>query len=403
MRLLAPIDRHDRTLLLGCATLACLFILVLALFSPPRDNDDPTPSSYSTAPHGAKAAYDLLRQSGYQVERQSEPLEQWLSQAGNRIDEHTTVVFAQPFLQNVDGARGTVQAILQKGGRVLVTGFAGGLLLPQNAVVARRSQNECNAQANGFGELAASGDIRITPEAYWKTSDALYEAEYTCADQVVAATYKLRTGVAIWWASSSPLENSGIQKADNLVLFLNSIGPPTTTHVVWDESLHGDAPFLLSYTKDTPLRWIGWQLALVAALLLWSRGRRSGPLRPDPILPRATPIEFVHSLGSLYQASAATQTAVNDAYHYFRRRLERWIGISQTLAAESSAMSTALAQLFGARAETLQKTLVICEEARASEKLSTTHALNAIQALHEFNDVIANSSTGNQTWNKTHR
>jgi len=400
VRLPASIDRHDRTLLLGCVALAAVFILVLALFSPPRENDDPTPSSYSTAPHGAKAAYELLRQSGYQVERQSEPLEQWLSQAGNRIDQHTTVVFAQPFLQNVDAARGTVQAILQKGARVVVTGFAGGLLLPQNAVVARRSSGECNAEPNGFGELAASGDIRITPEAYWKTSDPLYQVEYTCADQVVAATYKLRDGVAVWWASSSPLENSGIQKADNLVLFLNSIGPPATTRVTWDESLHGDAPSLLSYTQGTPLRWIGWQLALVAALLLWSQGRRSGPLRPDPVLPRATSIEFVHSLGSLYQASAATQTAVSDAYHYFRQRLERLVGISQTLAAKSPAMSAALAQHFGARAQTLQQTLVTCEEAGASENLSAAAALNAIQALHELN---ANSSTGNLTWNKTHR
>lgn len=403
MRLPATIDRRDRTLLLACVALAALFILVLALFSPPRDNNDPTPSSYSTAPHGAKAAYELLRQSGYQVERQSEPLEQWLSQAGHRIDEHTTVIFAQPFLQNVDGARETVQAILQKGGHVLVTGFAGGLLLPENAVVARRAQRECNAQANGFGELAASGDIRITPEAYWKASDSLYQAEYTCTDQVVATTYKLSNGTAIWWAGSSPLENSGIQKADNLVLFLNSIGPAATTHVIWDESLHGDAPSLLSYTQGTPLRWIGWQLALVAALLLWSQGRRSGPLRPDPAVPRATPIEFVHSLGSLYQGSSATQTAVSDAYHYFRQRLERLVGISQTLAAKSPAMSAALAPLFGARAETLQQTLMTCEEARASEKLSTGAALNAIQALHEFNDLIVNSSTGNQTWNKTHR
>jgi Domain of unknown function (DUF4350) len=382
---LTSVDRNDKMLLMGCGVLVAIFILMLALFSPAKDNEDPTPSSYSTAPHGAKAAYELLRQTGYHVERQSEPL----AQIEDRVDQHSTVVFAEPFLQNVDAARESVQAILEKGGRVLVTGYPGGLLVPGNAVQpSRLAGGECDADANGFGELAGSGAIRIAPDAQWKPSNPLHEVEYTCHGQAVVVTYKVGKGLVIWWADSSPLENSGIQSADNLVFFLNSIGPAETTSVFWDESLHGDSPSLLSYTRGTPLELIGWQLALVAALLLWSQGRRNGPLRPDPTLLRTTPIEFVHSLGSLYQASAASQTAVNDAYQYFRQRLERRVGIPQTLAAKAPAMSVALTQQFGAGAQPLQQTLVACEEAREMEKLSTQAALSTIQALHDCDDLI---------------
>jgi hypothetical protein len=388
-------------LLLGCAALVVTLIVVLALFSPSNNEEDLTPSSYSTAPHGAKAAFELLQQAGYQVERQSESL----AQIEDRVDEHATVVFAEPFLQNVTASRDTVKSLLDKGARVLVTGYAGGLLVPGNAVeVNRFSRSACDADANGFGQLAGSGTIRMTPESRWKQSNPLHQVAYTCRGDAVAVTYKADKGTVVWWASSIPLENSGLQQADNLVFFLNSIGPPATTHVFWDESLHGDSPSLLSYTRGTPLHLIGWQLVLVAALLLWSYGRRSGPLRPDPLVPRTTQIEFVHSLGSLYQAAGANQIAVSGAYQRFRQRLERSFAIPKNLSAE--ALGAALSQHFGAGGEQVQQTLIASEQAMRTEDLSTKTALERVQALHDCDDSIEQrthlAKPRTQQWKTTH-
>jgi hypothetical protein len=370
-------------LLLGCAALLGTLIVVLALFSPSNDDQDLTPSSYSTAPHGAKAAFELLREAGYQVERQSESL----TQIEDRVDEHVTVVFAEPFLQNVTDSREAVKTLLDKGARVLVTGYTGGLLVPGNAVeVNRYSQSPCDAEANGFGQLAGSGTIRMRPEARWKQSNPLQQVDYTCRGDAVAVTYRSGKGMVIWWASSLPLENCGLQQVDNLVFFLNSIGPPANTHIFWDESLHGDSPSLLSYTRGTPLHWIGWQLILVAALLLWSYGRRSGPLRPDPLTPRTTQIEFVHSLGSLYQAASANQLAVSGAYQHFRQRLERLFAIPQSSSAQT--LGPVLARHFGAESEQLQQTLVASEQAMGMESLSSKTALTRVQALHDCDDWI---------------
>lgn len=403
MSVRASLDRRDRTLLLGCGALVIIFIIVLAFFSPASDNDDPTPSSYSTTPHGAKAAYELLRQAGYQVERQSDPL----AQIADRVDDHATVVIAEPYLRNVAASQSAVEALLEKGARVLVTGFSGGWLVPESALQDYRySRPACVADPNGFQPLAASGAIRIVPEAHWKQSNLLQDVAYTCQGDAVAVTYKVGKGTVVWWANSLPLENAGLQQADNLVFFLNSIGP-RGTHVFWDESLHGDAPSLLGYARGTPLALAAWQGALVASLLLWSYGRRSGPLRADPVIRRTTPIEFVHSLGSLYQASGASQTAVNDAYQQFRQQLERQVGIPQTLSPGATLMPAALRQHFGAGAEQLQQALLACEQAGETEKLSSRNALARIQALHDCQDVIDQriqnhpALPGSQTWKKT--
>jgi hypothetical protein len=381
---LESMDRRDKTLLLACGTLLLVFIVVLAVFSPAADNDDPTPSSYSTAPHGARAAFEVLGRVGYQVERQSDPL----MQIADRVDGDVTVVIAEPYWRNVASSQAAVRALLDKGARVLATGFSGGWLLPQSWLETYRyPRPACGADPNGFQPLAASGTVRMVPEAHWKQSNPLQNVVYTCQGDAVAVTYKVGKGTIVWWANSLPLENAGIQQADNLVFFLNSVGP-RGTHVFWDESLHGDPPSLLSYARGTPLVLALWQGALVACLLLWSYGRRSGPLRPDPVIRRATPVEFVHSLGSLYQASGACRTAVNNAYQQFRQQLEQRFGISQSLAAEAPLMTVVLRQHFGAGAERLQQALLDAQQAGEAEKLPPRTALARIQALHDCQDVI---------------
>lgn len=397
----ASLNRRDKRLLLGCGALVVVLIAVVAVLSPANEDDDPTPSSDSVAPHGARAAFQLLQQAGYPVQRQEDSL----AALEETTAAHTTVIFAEPFLANVSAAKETVKRILDQGGRVLATGYSGGLLLPENAVARNPLPTDegCDAHSTGLGELAGSGTIHITAAARWKPGNAT--AAYTCAGDTVAVTYKAGKGTVVWWASSLPLENAGIQQKDNLVFFLNSVGPSATTHVLWDESLHGTPPSLMSYTRGTPLKWMGWQVLLVGGLLLWSYGRRSGPLRPDPALARTAQIEFVHSLGSLYQAANATQTAVGDAYQQCRQQMEQVFAIPQSFSAASTGMSLALSRQFSAGAERVQQALVDCEQAMATETLSPKIALARIQALHDCLPALNQTPTNTQgkPWKRTHR
>lgn len=377
-----PIGRRDRIVLLVCGVLVAVLILVIAFFSPPREGDeDFTPSSYSTDKHGAKAAFELLRKSGYHVDRQNVPL----ADVVGHVDDHTTVVIAEPFMQDLLDSRAAVKEILDRGGRVLVTGATGAMLVPGNGLEYGQSpkRDECDAEPNGFGEIANSGKVRMRAPVSWRPDNPLQRVEYTCEDRAVVVTYFVGKGTVVWWASSFPLENIGIQRADNLALFLNSVGPPKTTHVIWDESLHGEFRSLWSYADGTPIHLIWGQLALVAVLLLFSYSRRSGPLRPDPVVSRATPIEFVRSLGSLYQKAGANSIAVAIGYQRFRYKLEKQFAIRQTLAADDPALLELLTSRFGACAPGIQRDLIACENAAGEEKITSREALTLVQALHD--------------------
>jgi hypothetical protein len=380
-------DPRDRNLLIGCGVLVAILIVALAFFAPPRQGDrDPTPYSYSTGEHGAKAAFEVLIRSGYTVERQNAPL----SEIVGRIGEHTTLVIAEPYAQNVLDARATIKQALDRGARVLATGSYGAMLLPEWSLDERdfRWGTHCQDEPNGFGDIANSGKVQVRGTTYWARTQPLQRVEYTCNGNAVVVSYASGKGEVIWWASSFPLQNVGIQHENNLALFLNSIGP-VSNHVVWDESFHGSSPSLWSYADGTPLHLVWGQLALVALLLLFSYSRRSGPIRPDPVVSRATPLEFIYSLGSLYQKAGAANVAVAVAYKRFRHRLETQFAVAQALSAGNPALLQELTSRFGSAAARIQQNLLACEDVTDTENLPARQALRLVQALHDDQALIS--------------
>jgi hypothetical protein len=369
----------------GCVAVVAMLIVFAALFSPSSQNQNPTPFSDSTSQHGAKAAFELLQKSGYRVERQNAPL----SDAIDPIDAHTTLVLAAPYLQDMEQARGLVKRALDQGARVLATGSSGAMLLPESHLDDKKwtATATCEAQPNDFGELAGSGKVEMRPGVYWEPTHPLQRVEYTCHGDPVVVRYRFGKGEVIWWADSFPLENAGIERVDNVNLFLKSIGP-TTNRVLWDESLHGASRSLWSYADSLPLRLVWGQLALIALLLLFSFGRRSGPLRPDPVTLRTAPLEFVHSLGSLYRKARATNVAVAITYKQLRLRLERQFSIPRSFAAENPVLLVRLASRLGAAAKGMRKDFAASEEAASSENMSTRDALALVRALKDDEALI---------------
>lgn len=383
---LGSIEVRDRKLLIGCGVSIAILVVAIGFLSPQSKNkEDPTPFSDSTEKHGAKAAFELLTRAGYKVERHYAPL----SEIVDRVDAQTTLVIAEPYMQDVVEARTAIKQALDRGARVLVTGYSGAMLVPGNGLNYRgqNMQSDCEAEPNGFGEIANSGKVQMRGAAHWITTQPLQWVEYTCNLQAVVVRYASGKGEVIWWASSFPLENTGIQHEDNVALFLNSIGP-VSNHVVWDESLHGSPRPLWSYANGMPLNLVWAQLAVVAFLLLFSYSRRSGPLRPDPIVSRATPIEFVHSLGSLYHKAGATGAAVAIVYQRFRHKLEKRFDVGQSLPAEDSAMLSLLTSRFGTRAAGIQRDMLACENAAGVEDLPARQALALIQSLYDDESLI---------------
>lgn len=376
MTWLASLNRRDRQILAATGFAAVLLIAVLVFWGP-AEQDTGVPASDSNAPHGAHAAYLLLERLGYRIDRSADPLAQMASSA----TPQTTLIVADPFYQRDDDARNAVQQILARGGRVVVTGFSGALLLPHGEVSVGFATERpgCEAQPVGLNAMASSGEVQMDVRAVWRGKAPQQEVVYRCGKDGVVVTWPSGKGTVVWWSSASPLENANIADAGNMALLLNSLGPRATTQIVWDESLHGALPSIWSYASGTVLPLVWCQCAVIALLLLFSFARRSGPLRPDPVVRRAAPLEFIRSLGSLYRKAAATNVAVSVAYQAFRLRLQRAAGIS--VQESPKAAIAAMLRRYPQTDRELENVLELAEGAASGSPLNEKSALRLIVLL----------------------
>src|ERR1700758_3267546 len=132
MKLLASLganmpDSGDRRLLLITAVLVLCTTVLLVLVHPEEQPDSYIPSTYSAAPHGAKAAYLLLARLGYRVERS----EGTLSSVAEAADAHTILILAQPTRAPSQQETAAVRRLLERGGRVLAAGSLAASAVPE--------------------------------------------------------------------------------------------------------------------------------------------------------------------------------------------------------------------------------------------------------------------------------
>jgi Domain of unknown function (DUF4350) len=385
MRLFTSLDAKDRRLLLICLTAVAVLAMLTAVFARNQNNDDnPLPGSYLTGRHGARAAYDMLQASGYSVERWEDPLSGLAAQANS----HTVVILADPIFFSADDFK-SVKEILERGGRVLATGMYGGLILPDSAVQPPRRLTlaACELTPEGLDALAGSGDAWMVPSAGWKLSSPRYRVEYDCGSQPAVVEYDVGAGHAVWWASSTPLENGSIGRAGNLDLFLDSLGSRNGIRVYWDESLHGDVHSRWFYARGAALDMLIAGLAALALLMIFSFSRRSGPVRDLPQPVRATPVEFLEALGSLYQKAGASATAVALAYNRFRRRTSALCGLRGTQMSATE-LALTLRRRFPQTGADLETDLAAGEEASWDDSLEPRRALALLQALNRHDEAL---------------
>jgi uncharacterized protein DUF4350 len=391
VKLLGSLDVKDRRLLLWCLGIVLPLAVALGFLVPNGNgNDNPLPSTYLAGQHGARAAYETLLDSNYPIERWERPLAELASIAG----PDTVVIFAEPFTREREDFK-AVREIVERGGRVLSTGYWGGIILPGGQPDTPREFNfaACRLEPEGFDALAGSGEIWMVPEATWQVGNPTHRIQYACAGQPAVVEYDFGKGHVVWWASATPLENGSLARAADLDLLLNSLGPRDGHKFYWDESLHGVVRSEWSYAAG-PARnmlWIG--LPLLGALIVFSFSRRKGPVRDLPRPPRAAPIEF---LDALYRSAGASSTAVAVALERFRRRSLRLCGLrpSPMGAAE---LGSAIRRRFPNVSPSLEADLVACEDAGWSESVEPRVALKLLQALHRHRRYLDQAARpGNQ-------
>lgn len=370
------LDGTDRRTLLGAAGLLLVVVLVTLTLAPSAADRSEQPTTYSTASKGAKAAWLFLRESGYRVERWQRPLRQLPA-------SRATLVLAQP-----DGAPGTedlerLRAFIAGGGRVIVTGPLGGSFVPGGAVLPRPwvTVPQRVPAVSMSAITRAAPEIAIAPEAFWNPA-APATALYADGSGAVVTRYAYGQGEVIWWASASPLSNAGLGEPGNGEFLLACLGRPGERPVIWDEYLHGYGEAAGVGAGSLAFGWLALQGALIAVAVLLTFSRRSGPVLAPAADVRLSPLEFVQTLGGLYQRAGAASVAVDICHQRFRHRLTRRLGAPADLGAGD------LARLLRDRARFedpgFVPTLLACEAARENPRLRTRDALRLVQDLFRY-------------------
>jgi hypothetical protein len=339
----------DWKFLIGFSVAVLALIVITGILAPDREDRDPAPSTWNSGAAGAKAAYLLLGQLGYNEARWERPEAELSS-----IDAaHATLVLAEPspsFAALTDKNRQQpFLDFLHRGGRIVATGAAVAIFLPDAKVapVDRLYTDLCFTTPASPGPLARAGELEMAAPVQWARADPSVRVAQTCGNAAVVVSYPAGSGEVIWWASPTPLTNQGLHQDGNLRLLLASIGSPDRT-IYFDEFMHGINASPWTATHGTPLTGVIVQTCCVAALLLFSFARGSGPHRALVQPPRASPLEFVESMGALYAKAGASQVAIDAAERRLIEFLAHEGGLpAETLRSSPAAIAAAVHARFG--------------------------------------------------------
>ncbi|MGE5323672.1 MAG: DUF4350 domain-containing protein [Actinomycetota bacterium] len=367
----------DRRLLLWAGGIILVLVVALAVQSSDQ-GESMIPSSYSSGSHGAKAAYLLLKEEGYNVERWEQSPDALPADAAN-----TTLVMAYPFTPPTGEEKASLQLYLSRGGRILATSSTASLFLPGAETVPEPLAGPAwkTLQPQLLTPLTRGGAIKMIPGAYWKHSSTCCLVHYADGVRPVVVSYRVGKGEVIWWASATPLTNAGITAAGNLPLLLNSLGNSRDVRILWDEYFHGYRESLGAYMRQPPLTFGLLQCFLLLGVLLLTFSRRSLPTHPAQDRSRLSPLEFVQTLGGLYRKASATRAALEVPYVRFRTIVTRRLGLKPDIPAEALARS--VRNRFGYKDDSLSGLLRTIEVALQEDQPGEQTVLHLTQELNQ--------------------
>jgi hypothetical protein len=373
----------DRKLLIIGGVLLLLMLGASVALSPPEDQaTSPVPSTYSTQPAGAEAAYVLLSRLRYPVRRWEDAPSELPSDESNIL-----LILADPTQLPTEKERQAIIDFVDDGGHVLFTGSNISSFFPDANISWIPPDPKWVSYSPNLPSSVDQDALHITlqPQAYWGQLNETQLALYGDADSRAVVSWSLGDGKIYWWAGSTPLTNAGIPRDDNLAFFLNSVsnwsaGSPY--RIYWDEYFHGQRSSLWSYARQTSLRWGLTQIGLVLVAVIFTFGRRSGPVYRQPVVSRLSPLEFVDTLGGLYERAGAGSAAVSVSQLRLRYLLAQQLGLpSDTSDAE---LAQAAETRLGWKGFQAQDVLGRATSASRTPKMRSREALHLVQDLERY-------------------
>lgn len=379
------LNPKDRKLLMGAGFVFVLLVVVALLFGSGGQGQPEYPSSYSSASGGAKAAYLLLSETGYKVQRWERPLSD-LPPPQAKI-----LILAEPDEAPTREERERLRAFISEGGRVIATGMFAGTFLPENESVPDVLPGMTWKKALSLSPspiTRAAPQITLAPRAYWPSFSAAYPL-YGDGDHTLVVKYPFGRGEVLWWASATPLTNAGLKEPGNLEFFLACLGDQERVQkdeILFDEYIHGYRQTLAASIAHSPVKWLFLQLILLAGAVIATFSRRSGPTCVPATEVRLSPMEFVQTLGALYQRVGTASVVVDICYRRFRYWVTRRLGIAGDSPPEE--IASAIRHRWEFTGEQFIATIRACEAASSDPFLQAPVALHLLQELDGYADQL---------------
>ncbi|MBV9342171.1 MAG: DUF4350 domain-containing protein [Acidobacteria bacterium] len=366
----------DRRLLV-LATSAFVILAVTGVLVAPTDTQTAAATTYSPGSRGAKAAYLLLKEAGYHVER-------W--QGFYRAlpsGKHTVLFIADPEMIPNASEKAALASFILSGGRVVTTGTGGGSFLPEDLSEWNPLQKKAWYEFSALVPspiTRAAPKITLAPVARWLGTSAI--ALYGNHDETAAVRYLYGQGDAIWLASATPFTNAGISQPGNLEFLLAVIGDRQQSHVLFDEYVHGYGDHGAPGRRHPLIAALIAESVVLALAALLTFSRRSGPLRPLARDARLAPLEFVETLGGLYQQAHAASVCVDTYYQRLRFWMTRRLGISSHASDEE--LDRAARERWDVNDPAFMEILRAAGRARYQPDLPPRQALAIVQSLYSY-------------------
>jgi Domain of unknown function (DUF4350) len=384
------INPSDRRILLITGVVLIALVAAFVFLTPSTEGQDGgIPSIYSSSPGGARAAFLLLRA----LHRTVQPWEQPPTELPED-PEDSVLILANPFGTPSKPEQNALMKFAQSGGRILFTGprietFFPAAMPSQESKTATEWKTFSANLPSGYTRRAPK--IALRTQSRWKATDPSQLILYGDPDFPAVVSWRVGKGEILWWAGPAPLSNSGIGREGNLDLFWDAVSEPGAEateqpDVYWDEYFHGERASLWGYFQKTPVPWGLLQLAVLALAVTFTFGRRSGPVAFPPVVSRLSPLEFVDTLGGLYERAHAEPALVEIAYQRFRTVVTRQLRLPGTTT--DTALDHAVRSRLGLKDGEFLDILQRADSARGSRKVAPGEALELIQKLESYEEKL---------------
>jgi hypothetical protein len=381
----SAIDPSDRKLLLIAGAVMLMLAAALAIVSPPpAEQGGGTPSIYSDASGGAHAAFLLLWKLHRNLHAWERPATDLPQDSADAI-----LILANP---EETPSRAEKEALLQfaeTGGRIIFTGPRVGDFFPNagssDVPLAKPWETYQANLPSSYTRHAAK--ISLQKQSEWEGNNPAAFALYGDADSPAVMMWSVGDGAILWWAGPTPLTNAGITQEGNLNFFLDAVSDPLAganqqPEIYWDEYFHGQRATLWAYFQKTPVPWGLLQFAVLGLAVLFTFSRRSGPKMMPAVATRLAPLEFVDTLGGLYQRAHAEPAVVAAVYQRFRGTLTRQLRLP--IAIPNALLDEAVRGRLGLKDDSFLETLQRADSASRAQRIPPAEALELIQKLEKY-------------------